>query len=30
LSRCDKKVNCMNTLSPDYVVAKINEFLPQP
>jgi ADP-heptose:LPS heptosyltransferase len=29
LSRCDKKVNCMNTLSPDYVVAKINEFLPR-
>ena len=28
LSRCDKKVNCMNTLSPEYVVAKINEFLP--
>jgi ADP-heptose:LPS heptosyltransferase len=28
LSRCDKKVNCMNTLSPAYVVAKINEFLP--
>jgi heptosyltransferase-2 len=30
LSRCDKKVNCMNTLSPAYVVAKINEFLPSP
>jgi heptosyltransferase-2 len=28
LSKCDKKVNCMNTLSPEYVVAKINEFLP--
>src|ERR1700722_5884785 len=30
LSRCDKKINCMNTLLPDYVAAKINEFLPQP
>jgi ADP-heptose:LPS heptosyltransferase len=30
LSRCDKKINCMNTLLPAYVAAKINEYLPQP
>jgi heptosyltransferase-2 len=29
LSRCDKKINCMNTLSPEYVVAKINAYLPR-
>jgi len=28
LSRCDKQVNCMNTLSPEYVAGKIVEFLP--
>ncbi|HEV7926177.1 MAG TPA: glycosyltransferase family 9 protein [Verrucomicrobiae bacterium] len=28
LSRCDKKINCMNTLLPAYVAAKINEYLP--
>jgi ADP-heptose:LPS heptosyltransferase len=28
LSRCDKTVNCMNTLQPNVVMAKINEFLP--
>ena len=26
LSRCDKKVHCMNTLAPDWVVSKIFEF----
>jgi heptosyltransferase-2 len=30
LSRCDKQVNCMNTLSPEYVAGKVVEFLRQP
>lgn len=29
LSRCDKPVNCMNTLSPELVARKVAEFLPQ-
>jgi heptosyltransferase-2 len=29
LSRCDKVVNCMNTLTPEYVAARSAEFLPQ-
>jgi len=29
LSRCDKKINCMNTLSPEYVAGRITEFLPR-
>jgi heptosyltransferase-2 len=27
LSRCDKVINCMNTLSPEFVAGKISEFL---
>jgi ADP-heptose:LPS heptosyltransferase len=28
LSRCDKQVNCMNTLAPEFVVERISRFLP--
>ncbi len=28
LSRCDKKINCMNTLAPEFVVERISRFLP--
>ncbi len=30
LSRCDKQVNCMNTLSPEQVAETISRFLPRP
>ena len=27
LSRCDKTVNCMNTLSPEHVLSRVEPFL---